>query len=165
MLNYSEGAWGLSVLLQYDGIFTTGSISLRCCWRQWDSRYFIHTGRYLIVKWLRYLRTVRYTAADYCNLYYSLLHGANNQYCVTPCHAKWITFTSQLLAEVRLYTSLLYFAEFCVFDKQSPPPIQHLHYCTPSPNVTGLICRVPSAAFTHYFSILYQSTSGSFGTI
>jgi hypothetical protein len=51
---YSKGAWGLSVLLRVDGIFTATSI-----------RYAVHARRNLPDKELRYLRTVIVTAAVY----------------------------------------------------------------------------------------------------
>ena len=57
-------------------------------------------------------------------------------------------------AGVRPYTSFYNLAESCVFSKQSPPPILlHLSIVllilgTPSPEVTGLFCRVPSILLT-----------------
>ena len=57
-------------------------------------------------------------------------------------------------AGVSPYTSSLEFAETCVFVKQSPGTfLCHLlglspYRGTPSPEVTGLICRVPSAEFS-----------------
>jgi hypothetical protein len=58
-------------------------------------------------------------------------------------------------AGVRPYTSFINFAESCVFNKQSPPPFFCLFLKIylflkkiPSPEVTGLFCRVPSIQFT-----------------
>ena len=62
---YSEGSWGLSVLLRVRGIFTTTTISPGRWLRQCSSRYAIHAGRNLPDKELRYLRTVIVTAAVY----------------------------------------------------------------------------------------------------
>ena len=60
---YSKGAWGLSVLLRVDGIFTATSISPSLRSRQRPSRYAVHARRNLPDKELRYLRTVIVTAA------------------------------------------------------------------------------------------------------
>ena len=62
---YSKGAWGLSVLLRVDGIFTATSISPSLRLRQSSSRYAVHARRNLPDKELRYLRTVIVTAAVY----------------------------------------------------------------------------------------------------
>ena len=62
---YSKGAWGLSVLLRVDGIFTATSISPSLRLRQSSSRYAVHARRNLPDKELRYLRTVIVTAAFY----------------------------------------------------------------------------------------------------
>ena len=62
---YSKGAWGLSVLLRVDGIFTATSISPSLRSRQRPSRYAVHARRNLPDKELRYLRTVIVTAAVY----------------------------------------------------------------------------------------------------
>ena len=58
MLNCSEGAWGLSVPLRGDCIFTTISTSLSLGGRQCGHRYSIRAGRNLPDKAFRYLRTV-----------------------------------------------------------------------------------------------------------
>ncbi len=64
---YSKGARGLSVLLRVHGIYTASSISPSQSWRQCSSDYAIHARRNLPDKELRYLRTVRVTAAiDWC---------------------------------------------------------------------------------------------------
>jgi hypothetical protein len=63
--SYSKGAWGLSVLLRVDGIFTATSISPSLRLRQRPSRYAVHARRNLPDKELRYLRTVIVTAAVY----------------------------------------------------------------------------------------------------
>ena len=63
--SYSKGAQGLSVLPRVLGIFTETTNSLSLPSRQRPSRYAIHAGRNLPDKGLRYLRTVRVTAAVY----------------------------------------------------------------------------------------------------
>src|SRR3954464_13981147 len=62
---YSKGAWGLSVLLRVDGIFTATSISPSLRLRQCSSRYAVHARRNLPDKELRYLRTVIVASAVY----------------------------------------------------------------------------------------------------
>ena len=62
---YSKGAWGLSVLLRVDGIFTATSISPSLWLRQSPSRYAVHARRNLPDKELRYLRTLIVRAAVY----------------------------------------------------------------------------------------------------
>ena len=59
---YSEGSWGLSVLLRVCGIFTAITTSPRSSLRQCPYRYTIRAGRNLPDKEFRYLRTVIVTA-------------------------------------------------------------------------------------------------------
>src|SRR5438270_6662769 len=108
---YSKGAWGLSVLLRVDGIFTATSISPSLRLRQRPSRYAVHAGRNLPDKELRYLRTVIVTAAVY--------RGFGRQ---LPLRSS-APLTYRHRAGVRLYTSSCELAESCVFDKQSLVPI------------------------------------------
>src|SRR5436309_3287164 len=65
VLTCSKGSRGLSVLIRVRGIFTTTATSPSRRRRQCSSRYAIHTGRNLLDKELRYLRTVIVTAAVY----------------------------------------------------------------------------------------------------
>lgn len=65
MSSYSKGAQGLSVLSRVDGMFTATTNSLSLSLRQRPNRYAIHAGRNLPDKGLRYLRTVKVTAAVY----------------------------------------------------------------------------------------------------
>ncbi len=81
--------------------------------------------------------TVRVTAAVYWGFYSKLL--------------RLLLFTFQHRAGVRPYTSCYHLAESCVFNKQSPPSSmchfahhRWIEQSTPSPEVTGSICRVPS---------------------
>ena len=80
--------------------------------RQWGDRYAIHAGRNLPDKEFRYLRTVIVTAAVYW--------GFGSE--LAP-----LSLTFQHRAGVRPYTSSIEFAEPCVFDKQSPPPLMCPH--------------------------------------
>ena len=66
---YSKGAWGLSVLLRVDGIFTATSISPSLRLRQRPSRYAVHARRNLPDKELRYLRHAENPVARVIGLY------------------------------------------------------------------------------------------------
>src|SRR6187431_138063 len=107
MLNYSKGAWGLSVPLRVISVFTDTTISPSSWLRQSGDRYTIRAGRNLPDKEFRYLRTVIVTAAVYWGFDSTLSH---------------LLLTFQHRAGVRRYTSSLDFAAPCVFSKQSPPP-------------------------------------------
>ena len=112
--------------------------------RQCPDRYTIRAGRNLPDKEFRYLRTVIVTAAIH--------QGLNSM-----LRSEELTSPFDLLALGRLHT--LYFvlddfAKCCVFVKQSPGPFLcgHLPLLnaklitengSPSPEVTGIICRVP----------------------
>lgn len=73
MSSYSKGARGLSVLSRVTSIFTCTTNSLSLSSRQCPPRYAIHARRNLPDKVLRYLRTVRVTAAVYWG-FGSMLH-------------------------------------------------------------------------------------------
>ena len=144
MQSYSKGSWGLSVLSRGDCIFTNISTSLSLRRRQCGHRYAIRAGRNLPDKEFRYLRTVIVTAAVY--------RGFDQE--LAPHH---LTFRHR--AGVTPYTSSCDFAQCCVFNKQSQPPIlcgpRQLHPLgtsptrgIPSPEVTVSICRVPSPEFS-----------------
>ena len=106
--SYSKGSRGLSVLPRVHRIFTASSISLSLGWRQPGHHYAIRAGRNLPDKEFRYLRTVIVTAAVY--------RGFDQE--LAPHH---LTFRHR--AGVTPYTSTFVFAECCVFNKQSQPPI------------------------------------------
>ena len=142
--SYSKGSRGLSVLPRVHCIFTASSISLSLGWRQPGHHYAIRAGRNLPDKEFRYLRTVIVTAAVY--------RGFDQE--LAPHH---LTFRHR--AGVTPYTSTFVFAECCVFIKQSQPPFHcnpfglrprgtTTYKGAPSPEVTVLICRVPSPEFS-----------------
>ena len=144
MQSYSKGSWGLSVLPRGDCIFTNISTSLSLRRRQCGHRYAIRAGRNLPDKEFRYLRTVIVTAAVY--------RGFDQE--LAPHH---LTFRHR--AGVTPYTSTFVFAECCVFIKQSQPPFHcnpfglrprgaTTYQGAPYPEVTVLICRVPSPEFS-----------------
>ncbi len=61
---------------------------------------------------------------------------------------------------------ILNLAESCVFSKQSLPPLLcHSVRSLPFPEVTVLICRVPSIIFFHRLSIFNPLTCVSFNTV
>ena len=112
-------------------IFTAISTSLSLGSRQCGQRYAIRAGRNLPDKEFRYLRTVIVTAAVY--------RGFDQE--LAPHH-----LTFQHRAGITPYTSTFVFAECCVFNKQSQPPI----FCGP--------VRLQLYAFTyqgHTFSRSY----------
>ena len=138
----SKAPRGLFVLSWGTRIFTGTSISPSPPSRQCSSRYAFRAGRNLPDKEFRYLRTVIVTAA---------VHRGFSSGLRSP-----LPFTFRHWAGISPYTSACTVAETCVFGKQSLEPascgpLMHalvrkpaLH-CrgAPSPEVTGLICRVP----------------------
>ena len=108
MQSYSKGSRGLFVPSRVIGIFTDTTISLSSRLRQRPDHYTIRAGRNLPDKEFRYLRTVIVTAAVYWDFDQEL---APHQ------------LIFQHRAGITPYTSTFVFAECCVFNKQSQPPI------------------------------------------
>ena len=102
---YSKAPRGLFVLPQVARVFTGTVISPSPPSRQWPSRSTIHAGRNLPDKGLRYLRTVRVTAAVH--------RGFSSELAPLP-------LTFRHWAGVSLYTLGFPLAQTCVFVKQSP---------------------------------------------
>ncbi len=152
MSGCSKGARGLFVLSRVLGILTETPISPSLWRRQRPSRYAIRAGRNLPDKEFRYLRTVIVTAAVY--------RGFDSELRMRT--SLTLTPPLNLPAPGRrqcLYVVLCDFADTCVFAKQSLGPIlcgpirlapQGSSPTTgsPSPEVTGTFCRVPSPQFT-----------------
>ena len=145
VLGYSKGARGLSVLVRVTGIFTGATNSLSPTSRQRPSRYAIRAGRNLPDKEFRYLRTVIVTAAIHRGFRSELLGDCSP---MTPC------FNLPALGRRQSLYVVFDLAATCVFSKQShgpfhcgplelPPRGWSLYRGTPSPEVTGLDCRVP----------------------
>ena len=131
MLSYSKALRGLSVQSRVASIFTCTTISPDLLLRQCPSHYAIRAGQNLPDKEFRYLRTVIVTAAVYW--------GFGSELSLFP-------LTFQHRAGVSPYTSAFALAETYVFAKQLLGPFhcgQRSLSGTPSPEVTGLICRVP----------------------
>ena len=113
-------------------IFTDMSISPSLSPRQRPNRYAFRAGRNLPDKEFRYLRTVIVTAAVHRGFSYQL------------CLREPTSLTFRHWAGVSPHTSSYDLAETCVFGKQSlGPGYCNLFQGTPSPEVTGLFCRVP----------------------
>ena len=108
MSGYSKALRGLSVQSRVMCIFTHTSISPGLLLRQLTSRYAIRAGRNLPDKEFRYLRTVIVTAA----VYWDFDQGLSPHQLIF-----------QHRAGITPYTSSFDFAECCVFNKQSQPPI------------------------------------------
>ena len=136
----SKAPRGLFVLSRETRIFTGTSISPSPRSRQCSSRYAFRAGRNLPDKEFRYLRTVIVTAA---------VHRCFSSELRTP-----LPLTFRHWAGISPYTSACAVAETCVFGKQSLEPAScgpltlgrspaARYRGTPSPEVTGLICRVP----------------------
>ena len=141
----SKAPRGLSVLSRVTRIFTCTTISPDPLLRQCPSRCTFRAGRNLPDKEFRYLRTVIVTAA----VYWGFSSKLRNLTLLTPS-----PLTFQHRAGVSPYTSSFDLAETCVFGKQSLGPIHcgrlrlftvkvYTSVGTPSPEVTGLFCRVP----------------------
>ena len=136
-------------------IFTAISTSLSLGSRQCGQRYAIRAGRNLPDKEFRYLRTVIVTAAVYQGFDQELRLAANP-----------ISLTFRHRAGVRPYTSTCVFAESCVFDKQSQPPItcdlqrwlgskslhrrRHTFFRSYGINLQSSLTRVLSSALADY---------------
>ena len=138
--SWSKAPRGLFVLPRVDGIFTVIPISPSPLSRQRPDRSTFRAGRNLPDKEFRYLRTVIVTAAVY--------RGFGSQLAPLP-------LTFRHWAGLSPYTSTLaVLAGTGVFGKQSPGPAlcgplplprraRSRYRGAPSPEVTGLICRVP----------------------
>ena len=144
MPSCSEGSRGLSVLPRVSRIFTTSAISPGPWSRQRPSRCAFRAGRNLPDKEFRYLRTVIVTAAVYWGL-------------VSELRPKRLTHPRNLPAPGRrqtLYVALrlLQSPVFLVNSRlglstaarlRSRSKSVHVRAGTPSPEVTGPLCRVP----------------------
>ena len=131
----SKAPQGLRLRLGGTGLFASKSISPGSTWGQRGSRWTIHASRQLSGKVLRYLKRVRVTPAVYGPFF--RLNPAFR-------YPHWAGFSGN--------THPFGLAAAYVFIKQSEPP-SHCDLLfrgagTPSPEVTGLVCRVPSGGLT-----------------
>lgn len=136
--NCSKAPWGLSVLSRVTCIFTGTKISPSLSLRQCPNHYAFRAGRNLPDKEFRYLRTVIVTAAVYWDFNQEL----------APHHLIF-----QHRAGVTPYTSTFVFAECCVFNKQSQPPI----LCDP-PGLTEQVLNLRGHTFSRSYGINLPSS-------
>ena len=86
---YSEGSWGLSVLLRVPSICTGTTTSPSSSLRQRRDRYTIRAGRNLPDKEFRYLRTVIVTADIHGGFGFALTPRLDLSALVT-CHTLYV---------------------------------------------------------------------------
>ena len=144
MPSCSEGSRGLSVLPRVGRIFTTSAISPGPWSRQRPSRCAFRAGRNLPDKEFRYLRTVRVTAAVYRGLASVLRARALTPPRDLPAPGRRQT----LYVALRLLQSPVFLVNsrlglFTAARLRSPGKPDHVRAGTPSPEVTGPLCRVP----------------------
>ena len=143
MPSCSEGSRGLSVLPRVSRIFTTSAISPGPWSRQRPSRCAFRAGRNLPDKEFRYLRTVIVTAAVYRGLAsalrFTLTHPRN---LPAPGRRQTLYVALRLLqSPVFLVNSRLGLSTAARLRSRSKSV--HVRAGTPSPEVTGPLCRVP----------------------
>ena len=144
MPSCSEGSRGLSVLPRVSRIFTTSAISPGPWSRQRPSRCAFRAGRNLPDKEFRYLRTVIVTAAVYWGLVSELrlerlTHPRN---LPAPGRRQTLYVALRLLqSPVFLVNSRLGLSTAARLRSRSKSV--HVRAGTPSPEVTGPLCRVP----------------------
>ncbi len=142
MTGCSQAPRGLSVQLRVARVFTGRSISPGPSPRQCPGRYAFRAGRNLPDKEFRYLRTVIVTAAVYW--------GFGSELGLAPSP---LPLTFQHRAGVSPYTAPFGFAGtvFLINSRlgllsatpKAPAARAFTSGGTPSPEVTGSICRVP----------------------
>ena len=140
MPSCSKAPRGLFVLSWVTSIFTRTSISPGPSLRQRPDRYTIRAGRNLPDKEFRYLRTVIVTAAVHRGFGSRLVTSPLNLPALGRCQPVYVG--SRLLhGPVFLLNSRLGLLT------AAPPELQSRKTLTPkgtpSPEVTGLVCRVP----------------------
>ena len=150
MQSYSKGARGLSVLPRGDCIFTNTSTSLSLRRRQCGHRYAIRAGRNLPDKEFRYLRTVIVTADIHGDLGSELrpaeagLTTYLDLSALVTCHTLYVVFTTWQSAVFLLNSRSHHFTAAPLGSGCTPSPTRGAPY----PEVTVLICRVPSPEFS-----------------
>ena len=142
MPSCSEGSRGLSVLPRVSRIFTTSAISPGPWSRQRPSRCAFRAGRNLPDKEFRYLRTVIVTAAVYRGLNSMLRCLTSPLNLPAPGRRQTLYVALRLLqSPVFLVNSRLGLSTAARL--RSPGKPVHVRAGTPSPEVTGPLCRVP----------------------
>ena len=144
MPSCSEGSRGLSVLPRVSRIFTTSAISPGPWSRQRPSRCAFRAGRNLPDKEFRYLRTVIVTAA----VYRGLASGLRRNRLTPPRDLPAPGRRQTLYVALRLLQSPVFLVNSrlglsTAARLRSPGKPVHVRAGTPSPEVTGPLCRVP----------------------
>ena len=144
MPSCSEGSRGLSVLPRVSRIFTTSAISPGPWSRQRPSRCAFRAGRNLPDKEFRYLRTVIVTAA----VYRGLASGLRRMRLTPPRDLPAPGRRQTLYVALRLLQSPVFLVNSrlglsTAARLRSPGEPVHVRAGTPSPEVTGPLCRVP----------------------
>ena len=132
--SYSKAPWGLSVLSQVTSIFTSTTISPSTLSRQRPNHYAFRAGQNLPDKEFRYLRTVIVTAAVHWGFGSMLRFNTN----ISP----WPSSTGQASAPI-LHLSILQKPVFLLNSCLGLFSATYISIGSPSPEVTGLFCRVP----------------------
>ena len=132
--NCSKAPWGLSVLSQVTSIFTSTTISPGTLSRQCPNHYAFRAGQNLPDKEFRYLRTVIVTAAVHW--------GFGSMLQITPHISPWPSSTGQASAPI-LHLSILQKPVFLLNSCLGLFSATKVSFGSPSPEVTGLFCRVP----------------------
>ena len=141
--NWSKAPWGLSVLARVTSIFTGTSISPDALSRQCSNHYAFRAGRNLPDKEFRYLRTVIVTAAVYRGLGSPLRQRLTDPRDLpAPGRRQTLYVALRLLqSPVFLVNSRLGLSTAARLRSRSKSV--HVRAGTPSPEVTGPLCRVP----------------------
>ena len=144
MPSCSEGSRGLSVLPRVSRIFTTSAISPGPWSRQRPNRCAFRAGRNLPDKEFRYLRTVIVTAA----VYRGLASGLRSRELTPPRDLPAPGRRQTLYVALRLLQSPVFLVNSrlglsTAARLRSCSKCSHVRAGTPSPEVTGPLCRVP----------------------
>ena len=146
MPSCSEGSRGLSVLPRVSRIFTTSAISPGPWSRQRPSRCAFRAGRNLPDKEFRYLRTVIVTAAVYWG--FSSQLRMSHPTLTAPLNLPAPGRRQTLYVALRLLQSPVFLVNSrlglsTAARLRSRSKSVHVRAGTPSPEVTGPLCRVP----------------------
>ena len=146
MPSCSEGSRGLSVLPRVSRIFTTSAISPGPWSRQRPSRCAFRAGRNLPDKEFRYLRTVIVTAAVYWG--FSSQLRMSRPTLTAPLNLPAPGRRQTLYVALRLLQSPVFLVNSrlglsTAARLRSRSKSVHVRAGTPSPEVTGPLCRVP----------------------
>src|SRR5262249_5471769 len=143
MTGYSQGSRGLSVYSREASIFTGATVSPGLSRRQRPSRYAIRAGRNLPDKEFRYLRTVIVTAAVY--------RGFGSELRLAAAPSPYPSGTGQAsdpIPPLARWQSPVFLVNSRLALFTATPSGSSPYRGTPSPEVTGSFCLVPSREFS-----------------